>query len=133
MQRIPVPPPERKEDAIMNVETRQIASTLKVLANENRLAILCELLAGPETVGALLLKIGGISQSALSQHLALLKAHGMVADRKSGQNVTYCVADGRVEAVLDTIRRQYCLSHFPRGNAQTGSHKPNEAQEEKEP
>ncbi len=118
---------------MMNDETRQIASTLKVLANENRLAILCELLAGPETVGALLLKIGGISQSALSQHLALLKAHGMVADQKSGQNVIYRVADSRVEAVLETIRQQYCLSRYPRRDAQAGARKPNEPQEEREP
>jgi ArsR family transcriptional regulator, virulence genes transcriptional regulator len=117
----------------MNDETKQIASTLKVLANENRLAILCELLTGPETVGDLQHKIVGISQSALSQHLALLKAHGMVRDQKNGQNVIYSVADSRVEAVLEILRRQYCLSRLPHGAAQAETQKPNIPQEERIP
>jgi ArsR family transcriptional regulator, virulence genes transcriptional regulator len=115
----------------MDDETKRIALTLKVLANEKRLTILCELLTGPETVSNLLHKIGGISQSALSQHLALLKAHGMVADRKNGQNVIYSVADSRVEAVLEILRQQYCLSRFPHGAAQAETQKPNIPQEER--
>lgn len=92
----------------MEEEASRIAAVLKVLANENRLRILCELIHGPSAVGALGEKIGGISQSALSQHLALLKAHGMVEDQRLGQSVMYSIADDRVAGLVQAIRREYC-------------------------
>jgi DNA-binding transcriptional ArsR family regulator len=92
----------------MEEDAGRIAAVLKVLANENRLRILCELIRGPSAVGALGEKIGGISQSALSQQLALLKAHGMVADQRIGQSVTYFIADTRVAGLVEAIRREYC-------------------------
>ena len=92
----------------MHTEARQIADRLKLLANENRLQILCELIEGPKTVGALVQKLNCLSQSAMSQHLALLKAHGVVEDHKSGQNVTYAIADHRVEEVIAVLKRNYC-------------------------
>lgn len=92
----------------MRSEAKKMAETLKMLANENRLCILCELIDGPKTVGTLGEKIDTISQSALSQHLALLKAHGMVQDQKSGQSVTYAIADRRVESLITAMKRNYC-------------------------
>ncbi|MDD3921406.1 MAG: metalloregulator ArsR/SmtB family transcription factor [Eubacteriales bacterium] len=92
----------------MAEDTRVIARMLKVLSNEHRLNILCELITGPKTVSALGEKIDTISQSALSQHLALLKAHGIVDDTKNGQSVTYSIADMRVEAIIDTLKEYYC-------------------------
>lgn len=92
----------------MRNEVKQIADTLKLLANGHRLLILCALIDGPKTVTALGLKVGEISQSALSQHLALLKAHGIVTDAKAGQSVTYSIADRRVEEVIATLKRNYC-------------------------
>ncbi|MDD3212554.1 MAG: metalloregulator ArsR/SmtB family transcription factor [Eubacteriales bacterium] len=92
----------------MRNEAKKMAETLKMLANEHRLCILCELIDGPKTVGALGEKIDAISQSALSQHLALLKAHGMVQDHKSGQSVTYAIADRRVESLISAMKRNYC-------------------------
>lgn len=86
----------------------KIADLLKVLANENRLLILCALMEGPKTVSSLCEKIPSITQSALSQHLALLKAHGILTHVKSGQNVTYSILDGRVEEIMAVIRRLYC-------------------------
>ena len=98
----------------MEEEAGRIAAVLKVLANENRLRILCELIHGPSAVGALGEKIGGISQSALSQQLALLKAHGMVADQRTGQSVTYSIADTRVAGLVEAIRREYCSQPAPK-------------------
>ncbi len=92
----------------MNGEAKQIAGMLKVLANENRLQILCELIDGPKTVGELGERINAITQSALSQHLALLRAHGMVEDRKAGQRVTYSVADGHIGELIAMLKRNYC-------------------------
>ena len=92
----------------MPEEAKVIADVLKTLANEHRLQILCELIEQPRTVGALGERIPGISQSALSQHLALLKAHGVVRDRKAGQSVTYSIADHRIEELVAVLRRLYC-------------------------
>lgn len=92
----------------MEQKAKQIAELLKVLANENRLLILCGLMKGPKTVGSLGDMIPGISQSGLSQHLALLKAHGVLDFTKSGQNVTYAIADHRVEQVMAVLKQYYC-------------------------
>ncbi|MGE5614908.1 MAG: ArsR/SmtB family transcription factor [Bacillota bacterium] len=92
----------------MERRAKQIAELLKVLANEYRLLILCELGKGPKTVGSLGEKMPNITQSALSQHLALLKAHGILDFSKSGQSVTYSIADHRVEQVLSVLRKYYC-------------------------
>lgn len=92
----------------MERRAKEIAELLRVLANENRLKILCELIRGPRTVGALTMSAPGIGQSALSQHLALMKAHGIVASVKTGQNVTYRIADQRIEAVITVLKEQYC-------------------------
>ncbi|HOV41369.1 MAG TPA: metalloregulator ArsR/SmtB family transcription factor [Oscillospiraceae bacterium] len=92
----------------MEEKAKKIAELLKVLANENRLIILCELIKEPQTVGALLKKLPGITQSALSQHLALLKAHGILDCSKSGQNITYFISDKRVEGIIEALRESYC-------------------------
>lgn len=92
----------------MEQRAKEIAELLKVLANDNRLSILCELIRGPRTVGALGVSVTGIGQSALSQHLALMKAHGILDSVKAGQNVTYFIADRRIEAVIGVLRQQYC-------------------------
>ena len=92
----------------MQQKAKRVAELLKVLANENRLLILCELIQGEKTVSALGEKIPGISQSALSQHLALLKAHGILDFSKTGQNVTYSVADHRIEEIISILYKHYC-------------------------
>lgn len=92
----------------MEYKAKQIAELLKVLANEYRLLILCELTKGPKTVSNLGEKIPNITQSALSQHLALLKAHGILDYVKSGQTVTYSIADHRVEEILFVLGKYYC-------------------------
>ena len=92
----------------MEEQVQEIAEILKVLANANRLLILCQLIKGPKTVTMLQEAGPKISQSALSQHLALLKAHGILASAKTGQNVTYAIADHRVEALIAALKQYYC-------------------------
>ncbi len=92
----------------MEQQAKRIAELLKVLANEYRLLILCELIKEPKTVGSLGEKMQHITQSALSQHLALLKAHGILDNSKSGQNVTYFIADDRVKEVIFLLKKHYC-------------------------
>ncbi len=92
----------------MEDKARQIAALLKVLANEYRLLILCELIKEPKTVSGLSEKIDAITQSALSQHLALLKAHRILGSSKAGQSVTYFITDDRVREIIAFLTAHYC-------------------------
>lgn len=92
----------------MEEKAKQIAELLKVLANENRLLIFCALMQSPMTVSELSKHVPGITQSALSQHLSLLKAHGILEYKKTGQNITYSIADHRVEEVIHILKKYYC-------------------------
>lgn len=97
----------------MEERAKQIAELLKALANENRLLIFCCLMERPMTVGEIAKCVPKITQSALSQHLALLKAHGILESDKSGQSVTYFVADRRVEEVVNVLKKYYCEAEPP--------------------
>ncbi len=92
----------------MEAKAKDVAQLLKNLANDNRLLILCALMENPMTVGELGTQVPNISQPALSQHLSLLKAHGILACTKAGQHITYFISDKRVEALIDTIKEYYC-------------------------
>ncbi len=92
----------------MKERAKKIAELLKVLANENRLMIFCTLMEGPLTVSEIAKKIPNITQSALSQHLSLLKAHGILDYKKSGLNITYTISDHRVEEIINVLRKYYC-------------------------
>ncbi len=83
------------------------ASLLRTLANERRLMILCQLVEGELSVGALQTRVG-VSQSALSQHLALLREEGIVATRREGQSIFYRVADPAALRVLQTLAELFC-------------------------
>ncbi len=92
----------------MEGRAKQVADLLKVLANEHRLMIFCALMEREMTVGEIAAFVPGIGQSALSQHLALLRAHGILDSQKTGQSVTYRIADHRAEEIIHTLRRHFC-------------------------
>jgi DNA-binding transcriptional ArsR family regulator len=83
------------------------AHLLKALGNEQRLLILCNLLEGPLSVGELNQKLD-LSQSALSQHLALLRESGMVDTRREAQTIYYSLPDGPVVRVMALLQDIYC-------------------------
>jgi ArsR family transcriptional regulator len=86
----------------------EVADILRALANERRLMILCQLVEyGEATVGSLVDAVG-ISQSALSQHLAKLRVEGIVAFRRDSHTLWYRIADGRVEELFATLHRLFC-------------------------
>ncbi len=91
----------------MKEKAKDIADLLKLVANENRLLILCELSKEPQTVSSLLEKLK-ITQSGLSQHLSLLKANGILDYDKKAQTITYNVKDERILVLLNTIKETYC-------------------------
>lgn len=92
----------------MEEKAKQIAELLKMLANENRLMIFCALMERPMTVSEIARRVPNITQSALSQHLALLKAHGILDFNKSGQNITYSICDHRTEEIILVLKKHYC-------------------------
>ena len=83
------------------------AALLKALANEKRLQVLCLLAEGEHSVSQLNAQLD-LSQSALSQHLAVLREGGLVQTRKEAQNVYYSVADGPVHQLIQTLHDIYC-------------------------
>ena len=86
----------------------EVASMLKALGNRARLMVLCKLVErGEMRVGELAGEVG-LSQSALSQHLAKMRDENLVAFRRDGQSLFYSVADQRCEALLATLHRLYC-------------------------
>lgn len=86
----------------------EAANLLKLLANKCRLLVLCYLAeAGELSVGELIDRVG-LSQSALSQHLAKLREEGLVATRKDAQCVFYRVCDPKAEQVLVLLHQIFC-------------------------
>ena len=86
----------------------QAAGLLKLLANENRLLILCRLAqAGEVSVGDLADAVG-LSQSALSQHLAKMREEGLVATRRVAQAIFYRIANADAARLLTVLKNIYC-------------------------
>ena len=86
----------------------EAAGLLKLLANENRLLILCRLaIAGEMSVGDLADAVD-LSQSALSQHLAKMREDGLVATRRKAQTVFYRIADPNAARLLALLKNIYC-------------------------
>jgi DNA-binding transcriptional ArsR family regulator len=86
----------------------EAAQLLKLLGHEKRLLVLCFLAArGEMTVGELV-GVAKLSQSALSQHLAKLRADGLVEFRRASQTLFYRVVDARALRVLLVLKEIYC-------------------------
>ena len=85
-----------------------ITELLKVLANENRLSIVCNLLEKEMSVSELHEKMSHITQPALSQHLAVLKANKILESRKNGLNITYSIKDNKISNIIQALKENYC-------------------------
>jgi len=83
------------------------AALLRLLANERRLMILCQLIGGELSVGILQGRLG-LSQSALSQHLARLRADQIIATRREGQTIFYRIIDPAALQLLETLADLFC-------------------------
>ena len=80
---------------------------LKAMSNPVRLLVLCQLAEGEKSVGELE-EVVEVSQSALSQHLALLRSRGLVQFRRQGQTLYYSLAGQEAPALLAALYRIYC-------------------------
>ncbi len=95
---------------------RQATRVLKAMANEHRLLILCQLV-GRECSVSELVRIVGLSQSALSQHLAKLRRDELVRTRRQAQTIYYSLASPEIEAIIATLYRLYCAGTGDGGHA----------------
>jgi ArsR family transcriptional regulator, virulence genes transcriptional regulator len=85
----------------------EAAALFKALANEQRLLVLCALLEGPRSVGEINARVP-LSQSALSQHLAVLRAASLVTTRRASQTIYYAFAPGPALRIMEVIYAAYC-------------------------
>jgi DNA-binding transcriptional ArsR family regulator len=101
------PMPRSVTPELVHAHAGDAVRLLKALGNEQRLMILCQLVDGPLSVGELNQRID-LSQSALSQHLARLRAQGLVATRREAQTIFYSLPDGPVIRVMALLQEIYC-------------------------
>ncbi|MGJ7502031.1 ArsR/SmtB family transcription factor [Variovorax sp. RHLX14] len=85
----------------------QAVAMLKLLANEDRLLLLCQLSQGEMCVSDLE-SVLGIRQPTLSQQLSVLRTEGVVNTRREGKNIYYSVADAALLEILAVLYRLYC-------------------------
>ena len=88
---------------VMQEHAPNASRILKAMANERRLMILCHLSEGEHSVGELE-KLLGISQSALSQHLARLRNDGLVSPRRSAQNIYYSLYGNTARSIIQSLQ-----------------------------
>jgi len=85
-----------------------IADRLRALGHDARLLVLCQLVKYGEMTAGSLTGTGGLSQSALSQHLARMREEGIIAYRRDGQTLWYRIADEKIERLMGELYRLYC-------------------------
>lgn len=107
------------DPAKMRQHSGAAAQLLKALANEKRLMVLCLLAEGERAVGDLNAMLD-LSQSALSQHLAVLREEGLVRTRREAQSILYSLAPGPAYQVIRTLHTIYCAPSGKGGSSAAG-------------
>lgn len=97
----------RFDPTLFAESAHRAAALLRLLANEKRLMILCQLADGELSVGQIHARLD-LSQSALSQHLAMLREQGLVATRREAQMIHYRITDHAALKVIQTLAELYC-------------------------
>ncbi len=100
------------EQAVVNIDAMRAAAgqataVLRVLANEDRLLLLCQLAHGERSVGNLE-ELLGLYQPTLSQQLGVLRSEGLVTTRRDGKRIYYSIADAKVLVLLGAVYELYC-------------------------
>lgn len=97
----------RAKASPLSAHASEASRLLKALANEKRLMILCLLCEGERTVGELNALLD-LSQSALSQHLAVLREDALVNTRREAQSIVYSIPKGPVQRIIAVLHDVYC-------------------------
>lgn len=88
----------------------EAAALLKALAHPDRLMLLCQLVQCERSVSELGL-LAGVRQPSLSQQLGVLRGEHLVATRRAGKSMLYRIASPTVQALLETLYREFCEPH----------------------
>lgn len=108
----------------MDAAAADAAALMKALSNAGRLRILCALVTGPMTVGALEHHLGA-SQSYVSGQLLRLRAEGLVSCERSGRSMHYSLSDARVRPVLERLYEVFCPdAPLPQHHTDDHDHQP---------
>ena len=91
----------------ITANARHAAAFLKGFAHPGRLAVLCALAEGERSAGDLQ-AVAGLSQTALSQHLARLRADGFVANRRAGTTLYYRLKDPKAKGLIKALHKLFC-------------------------
>ncbi|WP_087020453.1 ArsR/SmtB family transcription factor [Thaumasiovibrio subtropicus] len=91
----------------MREHAEAVSDLLKSMAHPERLMVLCQLTKEEVSAGQLQ-QSSGLSQSAFSQHLAILRQHQLVKVRKVSQQVFYSLADDKSRAVIEALQQVFC-------------------------
>jgi DNA-binding transcriptional ArsR family regulator len=93
--------------ADMHKAADQACRLMKVLANADRLMLLCQLAQGEKCVGELE-ELLGILQPTLSQQLTVLRNEELVTTRREGKNIYYQISSPEALAVMQVLYKTYC-------------------------
>lgn len=85
----------------------EAVALLKVLGNEDRLMLLCQIAQQPRTVGELE-QLTGIAQPTLSQQLGVLRREGLVSTEREGKFIRYQAADARALQLMELVHQLFC-------------------------
>jgi DNA-binding transcriptional ArsR family regulator len=103
----PAPLMDRATVRRMEKNAARACGVLAAMSNPSRLLILCQLAEGEKSVGELEPLIG-LSQSALSQHHAVLRGKHLVRTRRRGQSIRYSLASKEATELMHTVHEQFC-------------------------
>jgi len=101
----------------------EAAAFLKALANDQRLLVLCALLDGPLSVGDINERVP-LSQSALSQHLSVMRDAGLVTTARKSQTIHYALARGPALQIMEVLYAAFCAPSGSAPRARKGPRKP---------
>ncbi len=108
--------PAQRRVAGLERNAARVAALLKAIANPARRIVLCQLAEGERSVRELERAVG-LSQSGISQHLAVRRRGGVVKSRRHGQAVLYSLADRDVVTLMDTLYALFCRRSGASGGA----------------
>jgi len=92
----------------LEVSAERVSGILKAIGNDKRILLLCKIVEYGEVAAGSLVGIAGLSQSAMSQHLAKLRDEGIITFRRDGQTLWYRLADPKIKELIITLHRLYC-------------------------
>ena len=101
--------PEIIDLRVLRESAAEACGLLKVLANPDRLLLLCQMTQGEHSVSDLAAATG-VEQPSLSQQLSVLRVNGLVSTRREGKQVFYNISSQNAMQVMDLLYRLYCLN-----------------------